>query len=119
MKPKALYQYVRSLVAAGNLDQALQVLQSYLTKSPKLDEVLHQAGRFATIRKQIRLGSVSNEEAEVTTNQIQFGILELVSEMEKTAVNPELQQEAEQAAATIQIAEKIYNIDHIDNANFS
>ena len=119
MKPKALYQHIRSLIAAGKLDQALKLLQSYLANSPQLDEILHQSGRFAMVRKQIRQGHISDEDATVTTNQIQYGILELITEMEKESERPELQEELQQAVTIIQKAEKIYNIGHIDQANFS
>ena len=83
MRPKEFYAHVRSLVAAGNVDLALQVIQSYLRNGPEYDEFLHLAGRLATIRKQIRLGKISDTDATIAINQIQHVVLELVSMMEK------------------------------------
>jgi len=110
-----------------------------------LDEILHQSGRFAAIRKQIRHGTVSHAEANLTRNQISYALLELLREIEtQERENPTLKQELEAAISitqsknvvagstitaggNVQIgdkhvtqnAEKIYNIDKIDNANFS
>ncbi len=73
---------IRSLIARDEMPIALEKLRALLENSPKLDEILHQSGRFANIRQQIRLGLVSHAEANLTQNQIRAGMLELVSEIE-------------------------------------
>lgn len=119
MTPKEFFQQIRSHLAKEDVNTALIQLQQFLDNSPRLDEVIQQAGRFAAIRKQIRLGTVSHADATLTTNQIRMSLIDLLTEIESTTTKTNFQKEAEQAAAIIQKAEKIYNIDRIDNANFS
>lgn len=143
--------HIQSLIAKDELDTALQQLHTLLENSPHLDEVIQQSGRFAAIRKQIRLGIVSSAEADLTRNQIRAGLLELLRNVAATLAedtpHPQaaaLREEVEQAISIVnsknvvvdstitaggdvhigdkqvtQHAEKIYNIDKIDNANFS
>ncbi len=113
---------IQQLIAQGHLDKALAQLQTLLEHSPLLNEVIQQAGRFADIHRQIRLGTVSHADATLTKNQIQAGLLDLLQEIEtQQGLQPAIQAEVARAAGKtiIQHADKIYNIDHIDNANFS
>ena len=145
LTPATGLQQARDLIAQDRLDEALSTLRAWLDKSPKFDEILHQSCRFAAIRKQIRHGTVSHAEANLTRNQISHALLELLREIEtQERENPTLQQELEAAISITQSknvvsgstitaggnvhigdkhvtqnAEKIYNIDKIDNANFS
>ena len=138
-------EQARLLIAEARLDEVLSMLRPMLENSPQLDEVLQQSGRFAAIRKQIRLGTVSQAEANLTQNQIRAALLELLSEIEaQQAAAPALGEEMVRAISVMnpqgivvnssiqasgdlhigdkqitQNAEKIYNIDNIDNANFS
>ncbi|HMO40060.1 MAG TPA: hypothetical protein PKC76_15835 [Saprospiraceae bacterium] len=138
-------EQARLLIAEDRLDEVLSMLRPMLENSPQLDEVLQQSGRFAAIRKQIRLGTVSQAEANLTQNQIRAALLELLSEIEaQQAAAPALGEEMVRAISVMnpqgivvnssiqasgdlhigdkqitQNAEKIYNIDNIDNANFS
>lgn len=127
---------IRTQIANGELSLAIQSLLTLLYNSPKLDEAVQQSARFQAINQQIRLGIIGNEEATLSKNQITWGILELlrnleqnkdtvalnsiVNEMESQSKDHELQKELQAAAKTIiQNAEKIYNIEKIDTANFS
>lgn len=127
---------IRTQIANDDLSIAIQSLLTLLYNSPKLDEAVQQSARFQAINQQVRLGIVGQEEAALTKNQITWGILELlrnleqnqdavalnaiVDEMENQTKDKELQKELQAAAKTvIQNAEKIYNIDRIDTANFS
>jgi hypothetical protein len=114
---------IRNDISNDRLDAALQKLNPFLDDSPLLNEALQQSGRFAAIQKQIRLGMVSHEQSTLTINQIRAGILELVSEITELEESREdIKSEVTQAAASIQItqqAEKIYNIQQIDKADFS
>jgi len=44
---------IRDHIANNQLDTALQFLCDLLDNSPQLDEVIQQAGRYASIRQQI------------------------------------------------------------------
>ncbi|MEM8528994.1 MAG: hypothetical protein AAGG68_30460 [Bacteroidota bacterium] len=146
MTPNDFFQHIRTLIAQDELDTALTQLQAYLSNSPKLDEVIQQSGRFANIRKQIRLGVVTPADATLSINQIRASILELLSTIEPTTQATDMKAEAEaeqavsilesknvvsqsniKAAGNVQIgdnnttqnATNIYNIERIDRADFS
>jgi len=76
-------QQIRDLIARDDLADALQQLRLLLDSSPKLDEAILQSARFQDIRKQIRLGTVSNTESNLTQNQIRAGLLDLLREIEE------------------------------------
>ncbi len=48
---------IRDLIAQDELQSALSQLRILLENSPKLDEAIHQSGRFYDIHKQIRQGT--------------------------------------------------------------
>lgn len=77
---------IRDYIVRDELTAALENMRLLLEKDSKLDEALHQSGRFHNIRKQIRLGLVSHAEATLTQNQIRFGLLELLREIEMGGV---------------------------------
>lgn len=85
---KSYIPAIRQLIAEDELQQALELLRLNLSGDPRLDEAVHQSGRFQYIRKQIRLGIVSFEDANLTQNQIRFGLLDLLSEMEQEGQAP-------------------------------
>jgi hypothetical protein len=113
---------IRELVAADQLDEATRQLRQLLQNSPLLDEAVQQSARYNDVMRQIRLGVVSFEDANVVKNQVRAATLELLREIEKQAkATPPIQAEIEKhekGITIIQQAEKIYNINHIDNANF-
>ena len=110
---------IRKLIAKDDLKQALFQLKTFFEHSSKLDEVILQAARFEAIRKHIRLGTVSMEYKDVELAKIRAGILDLLRNVEEEADQPDWGEEVKNTAKTvIQQAPKIYNIDHIDNANF-
>ena len=159
MDTNAFLSNIRDLIAHDDLTAALLQVRGLLENSPKLDEALLQSARFHDIRKQIRLGMVSHEEANLTQNQIRAGLLDLLREIEEgiegtrsqdidrvTSSHPVniLREEMERAISIVksknmvvsstitaggnvhigdktisQTADKIYNIDNIDTANFS
>ncbi len=82
MDTKTFLSNIRDLIARDELAAALSQLRSLLDNSPKLDEALVQSARFQDIRKQIRLGTVSHAEANLTQNQIRGGLLDLLREIE-------------------------------------
>jgi len=95
--PNAKYlNDLRDLIA-GDLPRALQHFRQLLDDSPQLDEIILQQARFQAIRKQIRLGTVSHEEATLTNNQIRAGLLDLLREIEEQGERPEIKTELERA----------------------
>ena len=88
MEYKAIISHLRDLIARDDLHTALEQLRKLVDNSPKLTEALHQSGRFQYIRRQIRLGVVSQAEATLTQNQIRFGLLDLINEIEEEGKTP-------------------------------
>lgn len=116
-------QHIRDLIAKDDFKTAIQQLSALLKDSPRLDEAVQQSARYNNVMQQIRLGLVDFEAANITQNQIRHGVLELLREMEEQEqTQPSIKAEVEKQGdnkTIIQNAEKIYNINHIDNANFS
>lgn len=116
-------EQVRQLIRTDDLPEALRFLQELLKNSPKLNEVLLQSARLSDIGRQIRLGLVDFNQANLTKNQIRVGLLELLAEIETQDYTlPEVRGELERfttGKTIIQYAEKIYNIEKIDKADFS
>lgn len=121
MKLSEAITTIRQHIAQDELPQALVQLKTLLENSPQLDEVLLQSGRFSELRKRIRTGVIREADADVTKNRLREGLLDLLRELEeRDSTNAESSQSAKDGRTTIhQQADKIYNIDHIDNANFS
>lgn len=135
---------IKNLIARDELPAALQQLRDMLANSSRLDEVLQLSGRFESLRRQVRLGTLGHAEANITQNQIRAALLELVDGIEPRDAASEAAAKGQSAVSVentkntiigstitaggdvhigdkiiIQQADKIYNIDKIDNANFS
>ncbi|MBL7817637.1 MAG: hypothetical protein JNL70_21705 [Saprospiraceae bacterium] len=115
--------HIRDLIAKDDLKNATQQLSALLKDSPRLDEAVQQSARYNNVMQQIRLGLVDFASAHIAQNQIRYAILELLREIEEqesesSAIRAEIKQ-YEKSKTIIQNADKIYNINHIDNANFS
>ncbi len=147
--PTQFMKKIRVLIINNELDEALKTLRAFLNGSPKLNEAIQQSARYQRVKEQIRLGTIRHEDANVDINQITASILGLLTDLDEAiSANTDLQEETQQATTKIvnsknvvsnstitaggnvhigdkavknstQNAEKIYNIDHIDNANFS
>jgi hypothetical protein len=79
---------IKNAIASDELTVALKLLRDFLDNSKHLDEAIHHSGRFQYIRRQIRLGVVSHAEATLTQNQIRFGLLDLLNEIEQDGATP-------------------------------
>ena len=101
MNPQQFITHIRSLIAEDRLSEALKQLRLLFANSPKLDEALLQTARFQAIRKQIRLGTVSHEDATLTKNQIRAGLMDLLLEMEEQEKTPAIREEMAQAISVI------------------
>lgn len=139
----AFRSHIRQLIADDALPEALQQLRNLLQNSPQLSEAILQAARLSDVSRQIRLGLINHQEANLTKNQIRAGLLDLLDDIELQDAKPAIQEEIKAAISisnsknivvgstitaggnvhigdsnTTQNAEKIYNIDKIDKADF-
>lgn len=146
MTHKSFLDGIRNLIVDDETEKAIQQLRLLLDNSPLLDEAILQSARFQDICKHIRLGTVSREDASIAQNQINAALLDLLWEIEAHSEQPSIREEMKKAililnsknvvigadikaggevhigdknTTTSQNAEKIYNIDKIDKANFS
>jgi len=136
MNHTALIAKLRKLLAENELAAVNQILLQVLAQSPLLDDAIQQSGRFTAIQKNLRKGLIDSELADAKVNRIRFALLELVRHLETEGVKEGLQlviDEMEDLGQQAnyqphlelatqhfnQQAEKIYNISHIDQANFS
>lgn len=74
-----------------------------------MDEVIQQSGRHAAIRQQIRLGTVSYEEATITQNQIRHALIELLNDIDTQAKRPNIQTEIQAAISIMQSKNVLVN----------
>lgn len=96
MKIYNFTEQIGNLIANDNLPRAIGLLKEFLDKSPKLDEAIIQSARFNDISKQIRLGVVDFEQANITKNKIRFAILDLLRDVEESVEsNAEIRKEVE------------------------
>lgn len=123
MNNKITIEKIRQLIANDELKIAFQHIQTLLGNKPKLDDAILQSARYNDIQNQIHSGIVSHEDAKVTKNQIRVGLLHLLRQIEDLDENTPSTAEADAAASKDSInkqkADKIYNINKIDQANFS
>jgi hypothetical protein len=90
MNNQPFFQEIRQLIARDELPTALEKMQHLLGNDPKLTDTIHQSGRFYSIKREIMRGTVSHAEATLTQNQIRFGMLDLLSEIEADGRMPDL-----------------------------
>lgn len=118
---------IRTLIQKDDLVAAIKALSDLLQGSSHLNEVLLQSASYQDISRQIHLGTVDSQTANMTKNKIRLALLELLQMLEaenqdsfsQTQKSPTEKQTIKDNKTIIQNAEKIYNIEHIDNANFS
>ncbi|MDX1912376.1 MAG: hypothetical protein SFV22_12860 [Saprospiraceae bacterium] len=88
MDQQALLSEIRQLIARDELPAALEKMRLLLGNDSRLDEAIQQSGRFFNIKREMRLGTVSHENASLTQNQIRWGLLELAMEIENKGATP-------------------------------
>ena len=95
-----LVQEIRALIAAGKIEECIKVFGQLLENSPHLDEVIQQSSRLSNIRRQVRLGTVDYDNANLTVDRISVALLDLLKEIETTAqYNPSAKKEVEAYAS--------------------
>lgn len=118
MTPKDYLTTIRDAVRKDKIEIALKLLQELVTDAKELTEVLTQSGRYAAIKKEIRLGTVNWETASQEKNRIRWAILDFLTELEIEEIENETVKRATSQATSSpvfnQYAERIYNIDKIE-----
>jgi Effector-associated domain 11 len=115
-------QSLQNLLAEGKTAQVIAQLRQSTSHDTDLHkEVLQISARFARNERERHAGTADNSELGIEQNKINAALLAAIDKLED---NPPLptnsNTEGGNSAKTIvQNADKIYNIAHIDNANFS
>ncbi|MEO1436788.1 MAG: hypothetical protein AAFV80_14715, partial [Bacteroidota bacterium] len=73
MIPKEYFQNLRHLIDKNELHTVINQLSDLLKNSQQLDEVIQQSARWNEVKRQIRLGAINYEEANLTKNQVRLG----------------------------------------------
>ena len=112
---------IRQLIAKSKLKAAILKTQEFLKNSPKLEQAILQAAHLQRIQQQVIDGTISKEDEGVAKSKISKNLLRLISEQPIQGAIPGIKdkiQQAEKGLTMVQYAEKIYNIKHIDKADF-
>jgi predicted HTH transcriptional regulator len=94
-RTKYFLDKINDLISKDELTSAIQLLHDLLKDSPILEEAIMQSVRYTDVTKQIRLGIVDYEQANVTKNQIRYALLDLLREIDSRQSLPEIQLEVE------------------------
>jgi len=103
MTTKDFIARVGDLIGKDDLKTAIDELRSLLQKSKQLDELIVQSARFNELMQQIRMGTISFDDASLTKNKIRYAIMDMLRDIEEnletnpaieTELNKTLQQEA-------------------------
>jgi predicted HTH transcriptional regulator len=90
---KSLVETIGELIGKDELAKAIHVLYALFKDSPRLDEAIIQSARYNDVIKQIRLGTIEFEQANITKNQIRYALLDLLRDIEAEALKPEINTE--------------------------
>lgn len=102
MKLAKFNKKIIKLIGKDNLDDAIRKLHNFLQSHPKTDELVIQSARYNDLKKQIRLGVIDLEKANITKNKIRLALIELLDEIEDYYKdNPEIQKEIAKKATKI------------------
>ena len=93
--------YIRDLIAKDDFKTAIQKLSALLKDSPLLDQAVQQSARYNNVMQQIRLGLVDFPSAIITQNQIRYGVLELLREIEEQEHKPDIKAEMERSPSIV------------------
>ncbi|MEO1261442.1 MAG: NB-ARC domain-containing protein, partial [Bacteroidota bacterium] len=96
------FKNIRQLIGDGQMEEAIRQLKVLLANSPKLNEALLHSGRWNDVLQQIRKGTVTHEDANVTKNQIREALLQFIQEIENQQQEPTLRQELSNAISIAQ-----------------
>lgn len=112
---------LQDLLAEGKTAQVIDQLRQLMASDKDLhQQVLLTATRFADYEKQKHADTVAFDPLSIERNKINAALLHFIEQLPDHTVDTAKDADTLPKPPTmIQNAEKIYNIDHIDNANFS
>ena len=119
MITKEEIQNLKTQIALGDIDHVLKQLNQSLEGSSHHNDIIMISGRLANLQKQVRMGIISQSQATLTNNQINASLIDFLDQLDKNNSTTNQTPTNQSGTTIIQKADKIYNIDNIDNANFS
>lgn len=85
------------LIAADELKKAFDRLHHLLKASPLLSELVSHEGQYQETIQQVRLGTLSFQDASLSKNKIRFALMEIARQLEEgLESNPAVAQAIEQ-----------------------
>ncbi len=119
--PYTMKQTLQTLLAEGKTAQVLAELRKLsLSDSELTNAILQTSARFAEMERQQHAGTLAQTELGIERNKINAALLAMIDRLDDGVGVTSSQTAATTAPQTIvQNAEKIYNINHIDKADFS
>jgi len=72
---------IRDLIAKDQMPKAIAALRQLTAQTPLLNEAILQSSRYHDIERRARKGLLTSKEAAVASNQVRWGILELLKEI--------------------------------------
>jgi hypothetical protein len=118
-KPDQLQlQQVKTQIEQGQLAKALAMLQQLELDTAAQQVVSQLLARYAKVKKELHAGTLAYEDGTRTLNQITLALLDFVASLAAgEPINPATTNATHSGVQ--QQAKKIYNIQHIDKADFS
>lgn len=117
---KLMKQILQNLIAEGKTAQAITLLrQATQHDSDEHNSVIHLSARLAEYNKQKHSGIADSNTLSIELNKIHIAILAIVNKLPDENQVDTVTPSVSEGKTIIQNADKIYNIQHIDNANFS
>lgn len=111
-------QTLTNLLAEGKTAQVLDALRSLsLADKVLVNTILQTAARFSEHEREQHAGLLTHEQAGLERNRITAAVLHIIEQLPEEDLQGS--QNEQGGKTVIQHADKIYNIGHIDNANFS
>jgi translation initiation factor IF-3 len=75
-------QNLKAQIAQGDIDNVLQQLNQVLEGSSHHNDIIMISGRLAYLQKQVRMGIISQSQANLTNNQINASLIDLLDQLE-------------------------------------
>ena len=116
MKSTQILEHLGKLIAGDKLKEAIKKMSDLLKGSPLANELIVQSARYSDVMRQIRLGVIEYENANITKNQIRLALVEMTGLIEEAATSQSaLDEEVSTAADLI----KISNSKNVNTGNIS
>lgn len=74
---------IMQLIADGKLSEAVKYMQDLLQHSALFSEMIVQSARYNEVIKSIRMGTLTEEQANAEKNKIRYALLDMLRELEE------------------------------------